>query len=119
MMKTRHWVLIFASLAIICAVLTVYFFLGINASERAYVYSDGSLVMTLPLDENAQYTVSFKNEWNMITVKDGKIAVTASSCSSQDCVSHGFSNGGAPIVCLPNRLIIEFSTETAYDAMIG
>ena len=54
-----------------------------------------------------------------LAVKDGKVAVTSASCPSQDCVKHGFSDRGAPIVCLPNRLTIEFSSDASYDALIG
>lgn len=118
-MKTRYWILIFALIVMICAVLTVCFFSKTSASEQAYVYSDGALTMTLDLKENGEYRVRFGEDWNIITVKDGKVAVTSASCPSQDCVKHGFSDRGAPIVCLPNRLTIEFSSDASYDALIG
>lgn len=118
-MKTRYWILLFSLVAILCIFLSAYFFFGMNNSECAYVYSDGSLVMTLPLDENAEYTIPFGEDWNAVTVQDGKIAVTDSSCASHDCVHRGFCSGGAPIVCLPNRLIIEFSARAPYDALVG
>lgn len=118
-MKTKHWILIFVLLALICTAISVYFFFGMTAAECAYVYSDGKLIMTLPLDENAEYTISFGTDWNIISVKDGEIAVTSSSCASQDCVRHGYADSGAPIVCLPNRLVIEFSAHSSFDAMVG
>lgn len=118
-MKTRYWILIFALTVVICAVLTVFFFDKAPASDRARVYSDGVPVMTLDLNEDGEYRISFGEDWNIITVKDGKVGVTSASCTSQDCVKHGFSDGGVPIVCLPNRLTIEFSSDAPYDALIG
>lgn len=118
-MKTRYWILLFSLVAILCIFLSVYFFFGMNNSDRAYVYSDGSLVMTLSLDENGEYTIPIGEDWNTVTVQDGKIAVTDSSCASHDCIKRGFCSGGAPLVCLPNHLIIEFSTHASYDALVG
>lgn len=117
-MKTKHWIVIFASVAVICAVLTALFFLGGEEKTVALVYSDGKLVQTVDLTENGQYRIEFGQEWNLLTVENGKIRVSAASCDKDDCVHCGARNHGAPIVCLPNRLVIEFSGGSTLDAVM-
>ena len=56
---------------------------------------------------------------NTVTVKDGKIAVTAASCPDSYCMKRGFCQGGAQIVCLPNRLVIEFVGSQTVDGVVG
>ena len=53
------------------------------------------------------------------TAYNGKVSVSEASCPSQDCVRHLPSDSGAPIVCLPNRMVIKFADEAGYDALIG
>ena len=116
-MKTRTWILIFGALAALCIALTLFFFLPSDEKNTALVYSDGTLVQTIDLTQDAEYRIDFENGWNILSVKNGKISVATSSCSTQDCVRHGASNNGAPIVCLPNRLVIEFADQNL-DAVL-
>ena len=58
---------------------------------------------------------------NTITVRDGKIAVTASDCPGHDCVSCGWvEHGGKSIVCLPNGLEIRVLADRGdVDFVVG
>lgn len=118
-MKTRTWILLFGGFALLCCALT----LGLNfyrqPALRAEVYSDGAHVLTLDLRQDGQYRVEGKDGWNLICVENGSVRVSAASCSSQDCVRCGATNRGAPIVCLPNRLVITFSQDDGLDALVG
>ena len=78
---------------------------GVEAAT-ARIYQDGKLIRELRLSENTEITVEGK--WlNVITVRDGKIAVTESSCPGEDCVHSGWiQSPGRSIVCLPNRMEI-------------
>lgn len=117
-MKTKHWVLIFASIAVVCCVLTALFFFGGEEKSIALVYSDGVLVQTIDLTENGEYRIENGREWNVLSVENGKIRVSSSSCDNGDCIHCGARNCGAPIVCLPNRLVIEFSDGETLDAVM-
>ena len=117
-MKTKYWILIFSVLAVLCIVLTLLFFCTGKAEDRALVYSDGELVQTIDLTENGEYTIKSGDDWNVLTVEDGKIRVSSSSCKNQDCVRQGASNHGAPIVCLPNHLVIAFEDAGNLDAVL-
>ena len=47
---------------------------------------------------------------NTITVEKGRICVSQAGCPDQICVHQGYiSDSTTPIVCLPNKLIIEIT----------
>lgn len=76
------------------------------------IVQDGTILYTLDLanTENQTIEVSYLGRSNTIQVQDGKIRVQAAECPDQTCVHMGFlSDSGLPIVCLPNRLVIQFS----------
>jgi len=118
-MKSTTWILLFSVLALFCLVSSFFLLWDRESEDHAIITSDGVEAMQLDLSVDGTYIIPYGEEWNIVTVKDGKIAVTSASCSSQDCVKHGYSNSGAPIVCLPNRLVITFTTQETHDAMVG
>lgn len=116
-MKTRHWIIIFGTLALICGVLTLIFSAG--GGNTAQVFSHGELIMTIDLSNDAVYQIGTEDHWNELTVSGGKLWVSAASCPSQDCVHRGAANSGLPILCLPNELLIKFAESENFDAVIG
>ena len=86
----------------------------------AEVYLDGELVWQLPLDTPTELEVSGDYR-NTVTVRDGKIGITASDCPGEDCVHSGFiRSSGRSIVCLPNRLEIRIvSAPGDVDFVVG
>lgn len=117
-MKTKSWIILFAALALLCAVLSAVILLPGGHSRAALVYSGGTLVKTLDLSVDGEYRIENGEEWNVISVRGGLVCVASASCTSQDCVHHAPSGSGAPIVCLPNRLVISFSDQAPYDALL-
>ena len=105
-MKTRFWILLFLSIAVVCAGLSIWL-LG------------GKAETTIDLAVDGEYRIESGGGWNILTVSGGKIAVTSASCPTQDCVHHAAADHGAPIVCLPNRLVVQFSTPSELDALLG
>ena len=118
-MKAKSWLLFFSALCAILVVLSAVLLCGGARAEYAEVYSDGKLIVRLDLSKDTEYRVDFSDGWNLLTVRDGKIAVTDASCVSRDCVRHAPADHGAPIVCLPNHLAIKFTNSSDYDALIG
>ena len=102
----------------VCVALSIFFFLPRQA-DRAEVYSDGKLLYTLPLSADRQITVKTELGTNVITVQDGKIAVTEASCPDHYCMHRGFCDNGLQIVCLPNKLEIRFTGEQEVDGVVG
>lgn len=114
-MKTRYWILIFAGLALVCALAALPLLSGEEAAY-AEIYSNGRLVKTVSLALEQEFTVGGHNT---VTVKDGKIAVTWADCPDGYCMARGFRSSGGDIVCLPNRLVISFSGEQEIDGVSG
>lgn len=118
-MKSRHilWILaVFFALCLACGLLL----LRTSDSQQVKVMQDGRCLCVLDLDKEQQLTIDAPNGGsNTITIRQGKIAVTAATCPDHVCMSMGYRNGGAPIACLPNGLILVFEESAAVDGMVG
>ena len=78
----------------------------------ARITLDGELVEEIDLSavtEPYTFTVEGPGGFtNTIQVEHGRIRVLEAGCPDQVCVNQGYiSDGTVPIVCLPNRLVIE------------
>ena len=90
-----------------------------GAAARAEIWSDGVLVETVELAVDRVLTVESKYGTNVVTVRDGKIAVTQADCPDHYCMDRGYCSSGAQIVCLPNRLVIKFVAQQTVDGVAG
>ena len=121
-MKTRTWIAIFALLLLVCAGFSAWLFFPSGDGEGAVlaeISSQGEVVATVELALDREFTVKTEDGYNVITVKNNKIAVTEASCPDHYCMKRGYCNQGTEIVCLPNRLVIRFLCEQSIDAVIG
>lgn len=83
-----------------------------GASCVADIYQDGELLTSIPLDGvDAPYcfTVTGENGCvNELEVRSGSIGMVSADCPDKLCVHQGFiDRPGLPIVCLPNKLVIQ------------
>ena len=117
-MKTRTWIVILSAAFLLLAGLTALQYLGGSPAATAAVYADGELVRTVELSRDGEYRVESAEGWNLLTVRDGKLSVSAASCPDGDCVRCGERNTNPPIVCLPNRVSIRFSEAGAVDGVV-
>ncbi len=118
-MKTRTWICLLTGLLLVCLGLSAVLMLPGEPAPYAKVWSGGTLVHTLDLSVDRVVTVSTDAGTNEITVRDGKVAVTAADCPDGYCMERGFCSSGAQIVCLPNGLVIEFVAESDIDGVTG
>ena len=120
-MKTRTWILLFALVLLICGGLSVFLLLpsGGEAAAHAQITSHGEIVATVDLSKDQEFTINAGDDYNVITVENGKIAVTEASCPDHYCMKRGYCNNGTEIVCLPNRLVIKFLGAQEIDAAVG
>lgn len=114
-MKTKYWIIGFALLAVVCLLCAIPL-LQNQPAFAARIYSDGELVKTVSLGVDQEFSV---HGHNTITVEDGAIAVTQADCPDGYCMKRGFCSGGADIVCLPNRLVIQFTDDLGVDGVVG
>lgn len=117
-MKTKYWIMVIAVVLFLCLGLSIYFMLPGEVASHVQVYADNQLMHTLPLDKDTQITVTTQYGTNVITVKNGKVAVTEASCPDHYCMERGYQNSGTDIVCLPNRLVLKFTSEQTVDTVV-
>ena len=91
-----------------------------QSANQAEIYRDGKLIQTLDLSVSREFVVE-GDYTNTITVKDGKISVTASNCPGEDCVhSAPIDSAGRSIVCLPNAVEVRVTAQTSdVDFVVG
>ena len=118
-MKTKLWIGLIAALLIVSVGLSLLFFLPGETASCAEIWSEGELLYTLDLRIDREVTVTTERGTNVVSVKDGKIAVTQADCPDHYCMKRGFCAGGNQIVCLPNRLVIRFVGEQKIDGVSG
>ena len=118
-MKTRIWILLLTLMLVLSVGLSLWLLWPRTDASFVEVWSDGELLCQLDLRVDRQITVEGKNGTNIVTVKDGKVAVTEADCPDRYCMDRGFCAGGAQIVCLPNRLVIRFTAGQEMDGMTG
>lgn len=76
------------------------------------IVSDGEVVETIDLSsaEDRVFEVAYQGHTNTVEIKDHRIRVSAADCPDKTCVNMGWlSSSSMPIVCLPHRLVIEFT----------
>ena len=119
-MKTKTWILLLSGVFLISLLGSFLVLRRQPDAALAEVSSGGKVVKTVNLRENQQFTITSKNGGkNVVTVQDGKIAVTDATCPDHYCMKRGFCASGTDIVCLPNKLVIHFIGAQTVDAAAG
>lgn len=97
---------VFVGSLVACAVI-----LSRPHSSRVNIKQNGTVVMTLDLDRESDRTIEFVYEGrkNVVEIKDGRVHMLSADCPDHVCVHTGWLRSGIPIVCLPNKLSVEFS----------
>ena len=119
-MKTKYWIFLFAGLLVLCAVSGFSLLSPAEDAARAEIKSEGKVLRIVDLAINQEFEITTPaGGHNMVTVRDGKIAVTEANCPDHYCMDRGFVRGGTQIVCLPNRLVITFLGPQEVDGVVG
>ena len=124
MNKYTKWIV--AGLILLAAACAAFLLLRPSADGRrvARITVNGTIVNEIVLD-GVKNPYSFTLDGpggfsNTVLVEPGRICVSEAGCPDQVCVQQGFiADGTVPIVCLPNKLIIEISGGGGLDAATG
>lgn len=116
-MKKADFIII-AVVAVIAGIL-VFFLFGVNNDSGAYVQVevDGSVVETLPLDEDAVREIETDNDGrNVLVIKDGKAEMSEANCPDGICTNHyKIYRNGDSIICLPHKVVVTVVNENDAD----
>lgn len=107
----RRWIRgdVLVVLAVLAAA-ALFFVLRLSQGAAAARVSVGdSLCREIPLtqEQAGLHTYTDKGVTYTVEVQPGRIRMVEIDCPDGICVKTGWVDGGTPIVCLPNRLIIE------------
>lgn len=89
----------------------------------ARITQDGKVLYEIQLNEvpgPQTYHVNGETGYNTVLVQQGHVRMMEASCPDQVCVNQGWiSDNALPIVCLPNKVIIEIiGGEGDLDAIV-
>lgn len=123
-MKNRIWVVIFSVVILICVAIYIVGFGSANETNVVGIYSNSKLVEKIDLsklDSERKITISGENGNNVILAQKNSIKMLSAECPDKVCVNHGeLKKGGAPIICLPNKLVIRWENSSdEYDVKTG
>ena len=104
---------------LIILILSLILFLvsRIDNSNSASVYYDNNLILQIDLSKDNVYDVEGYNGNVVIEVKEGKLRVKEEESPLHICSKQGFMKRGS-IVCLPNKIVINFDNNEL-DAIVG
>lgn len=77
------------------------------------IIQDGSVIERLDLSnaENQTIEVEYDGRTNIIKIENHRICVSEADCPDHTCINMGWLDSSVPIVCLPNRLVIQFAEQ--------
>ena len=79
-----------------------------TGGDKVKISTDGQVYGIYPLNEDCEIDVTEDGHTNHITIKDGQVSMSYSTCLNQICVNTGaISETKDAIVCLPNRVVVE------------
>ena len=118
---TKQVKLVLALLVGVVALCCALLLLPKGQGTVAVIKQDGAVLAEVDLTALSQtYTLPVEGKdglWNRVVAEAGRICVEEASCPDQVCVRQGWiSDSSVPIVCLPNKLVIEIiGEEGAFD----
>ncbi len=87
-----------------------------SQGDKVVVTADGEVFGVYDLSDDQEIEVSRGTHINHITIKDGTVSMTYSSCKNQICVHTGaISHTKDSIACLPNKVIVEIESSKGGD----
>ena len=105
---------------ILAAVLGCLWLLPGPGGSAVQIVQDGEVLYTFDLADMGDQTfdVEYEGRSNTIQIEGGRIRVLEAECPDQTCVHMGWLSSAAPIVCLPNHLVIEYVQDQELDAVV-
>ncbi len=89
--------------------------------QTVEILQDDKVLYTIDLtgQEDRIIQVEYEGRTNTVQIQNGRIRVLEADCPDHTCVRMGWLDSAAPIVCLPNHLVIRFTGlhETVDEAL--
>ncbi len=119
-MSNKKLIAIFSGVFIAFCLLAIILSNTPYSGETVQITVDGIIYRKVDLSRDESFLIKTENGTNTISVKDGKIYMESADCPDKLCVRHGpLNNKYDSIVCLPNRVVIEYIEDSDIDAVAG
>lgn len=120
-MKAKNVLLIICILIFLTGLIGSLWLIFKPHSQTVQIIQDGTVLYTIDLEqaENQIIEVEYQGSKNVIQIQDHQICVIDAECPDQTCVKMGeLKSSAAPIVCLPNKLVVKFAETDGIDAEV-
>ncbi len=120
MTLNKKLVIIFASVFVVFAIAACVIN-SIQPDEKVAVITvNGEEFKVVDLTQEQSFDITTEHGKNTVMVKDEQIYMKDADCPDKLCVRHGkLQNKYDAIVCLPNKIIIDYKNEADIDAVSG
>ena len=122
MMKQKVWLFGICAVLLLAGIVGSILVLRRPDTGMVEIVQDGEVLYRLDLaaEEDRILEVEYEGRINRIEIRDHQIHVLEADCPDQVCVNMGWLDSAAPIVCLPNHLVIQFTEGSdSLDAVAG
>lgn len=90
-------------------------------SQTIQIIQDSKILYTFDLESTNDQTieVDYNGNKNIIQIQNHHICIIDAECPDKTCMKMGeLKSRAAPIVCLPNKLVIKFAETDEIDAIV-
>lgn len=112
--KKRYPKILFLIVILLSLVCSILYIKNNKGGKIAKIYKDKKLLYTIDLSSvEKPYEIKLGDDenYNIIQVNHNEISIIEASCRDKVCINTGkINNGTVPIVCLPNKVIIEINS---------
>ena len=122
MMKQKVWLFGICAVLLLAGIVGSILVLRRPDTGMVEIVQDGEVLYRFDLaaEEDQILEVEYEGRINRIEIQDHQIHVLEADCPDQVCVDMGWLDSAAPIVCLPNHLVIQFTEGSdSLDAVAG
>lgn len=110
-MKHRKWPFFLLAILLATGLLGSILVRQRPDTSMVEIVRDGEVLYQFDLEqeEDRALEIEFDGRTNTIEIKDHQIHMLAADCPDNTCVHMEWLDSSAPIVCLPNHLVIQFA----------
>lgn len=119
-MKQRKWLIFLTGILFAIGLTGSILVLKRPDTDIVEILQDNEVLYRLDLSETEDHmlVIEYEGRSNTIEVKDHQIHILDADCPDHTCMSMGWLDSAAPIICLPNHLVIRFTNnDMATDAI--
>lgn len=121
-MKQNKWPFILIGILLAVGLTGSILMLQRPDTDWVEVVQDGEVLYRFDLTQTDDQVIAvdYEGRTNLIEIKDHKIHMLEAECPDHTCIRMGWLDSAAPIVCLPNHLVIQFvENDNAIDGRTG